>query len=170
MKPSEFKKLIKESVREAIQEELKDILLEAIKSNKQPITESYQPDTRTLNFNTNSIPHQISSTPKVIFQTYTTQDAIRNNLLNFFLTNQTERYLNNQFGANLRAFIFEQISTDNISDLKENIQSLLSQYFVNIKVDKLEVLESPDNNEITVQLYYSIINTGITDQVQISFT
>ena len=65
MKPSEFKKLIKESVREAIQEELKDILLEAIKSNKQPITESYQPDTRTLNFNTNSIPHQISSTPKI---------------------------------------------------------------------------------------------------------
>jgi phage baseplate assembly protein W len=108
--------------------------------------------------------------PNVFFQTYTTQDAIRNNLLNFFLTNQTERYLNNQFGANLRAFIFEQISTDNISDLKENIQSLLSQYFVNIKVDKLEVLESPDNNEITVQLYYSIINTGITDQVQISFT
>lgn len=108
--------------------------------------------------------------PNVFFQTYTTQDAIRNNLLNFFLTNQTERYLNNQFGANLRAFIFEQISSDNISDLKENIQSLISQYFVNIKVDKLEVLESPDNNEITIQLYYTIINTGITDQVQISFT
>ena len=108
--------------------------------------------------------------PNVFFQTYVTQDAIRNNLLNFFLTNQTERYLNNQFGANLRAFVFEQISTDNISDLKENIQSLLSQYFTNIRVDKLDVLESPNNNEITVQLYYSIINTGITDQVQISFT
>jgi len=108
--------------------------------------------------------------PNVFFQTYTTQDAIRNNLLNFFLTNQTERYLNNQFGANLRAFIFEQISSNNISDLKENIQSLISQYFVNIKIDKLEVLESPDTNEITIQLYYTIINTGITDQVQISFT
>ena len=108
--------------------------------------------------------------PNVFFQTYTTQDAIRNNLLNFFLTNQTERYLNNQFGANLRAFVFEQISSDNIGDLKENIQSLIGQYFVNIKVDKLEVLESPDNNEITLQLYYNIINTGITDQVQISFT
>jgi len=108
--------------------------------------------------------------PNVFFQTYTTQDAIRNNLLNFFLTNQTERYLNNQFGANLRAFIFEQISSDNISDLKENIQSLISQYFTNIKIDKLDILENPDNNEITIQLYYSIINTGITDQVQISFT
>ena len=108
--------------------------------------------------------------PGVFRTTYTTKEATKNNLINFFLTNQTERYLNNQFGANLRAFVFEQISTDNISDLKENIQSLLSQYFTNIRVDKLDVLESPDNNEITVQLYYSIINTGITDQVQISFT
>jgi hypothetical protein len=32
MKSSELKKLIKESVREAIQEELKDILLEAVKT------------------------------------------------------------------------------------------------------------------------------------------
>jgi phage baseplate assembly protein W len=108
--------------------------------------------------------------PNVFFQTYITQDAIRNNLLNFFLTNKTERYLNNQFGANLRAFIFEQISSDNISDLKENIQSLLSQYFNNIKIDTLNITENPDNNEITVQLYYTIINTGVSDQVQISFT
>jgi phage baseplate assembly protein W len=108
--------------------------------------------------------------PNVFFQTFTTKDAIRNNLLNFFLTNQTERYLNNQFGANLRAFIFEQISSDNISFLKENIQSLIEQYFINIKIEKLDILEYPDNNEINVQLTYSIINTGITDQVQISFT
>ena len=108
--------------------------------------------------------------PAVFFSTYTTKDVIRNNLLNFFLTNQTERYLNNQFGANLRAFIFEQITSDNLDGLKENIQSLISQYFTNIKVEKLDILQYPDTNEINVQLYYSIINTGITDQVQISFT
>ena len=34
MKPSEFKKIIKESVKEAIQEELKDILLEAVRAPK----------------------------------------------------------------------------------------------------------------------------------------
>lgn len=107
--------------------------------------------------------------PAVFFSTYTTKDAIRNNLLNFFLTNKTERYLNNQFGANLRAFIFEQITSDNLDGLKSNIQSLIAQYFTNIKVEKLDILQSPDTNEIDVQLYYSIINTGITDQVQISF-
>jgi hypothetical protein len=34
MKPTEFKKIIKEAVKEAIHEELKDIILEAVKSPK----------------------------------------------------------------------------------------------------------------------------------------
>jgi len=109
------------------------------------------------------------NSPSVFFSTYLTKDAIRNNLLNFFLTNSSERYLNNQFGANLRAFIFEQISSDNIDFLKENIQSLISQYFLNIRVDKLDILEYPDINEINIQMYYTIVNTGITDQVEINF-
>jgi hypothetical protein len=47
MKSTDFKKLIKEAVREAIQEELKDILLEAVKSPKQVVRESYAPPTQT---------------------------------------------------------------------------------------------------------------------------
>ena len=43
MKSTDFKKIIKEAVREAIQEELKDILLEAVKSSKQVVRESYSP-------------------------------------------------------------------------------------------------------------------------------
>ena len=52
MKSSELKQLIKESVREAIQEELKDILLEAVKTPKvttiaspphQPVVENQVP-------------------------------------------------------------------------------------------------------------------------------
>ena len=108
--------------------------------------------------------------PAVFFSTYATQDAIRNNLLNFFLTNQTERYLNNGFGANLRAFLFEQITSDNIDGIKENIQNLIQLYFPNIKIDKLDILQYPDTNEIQIQMYYSIVDTGITDQVQITFT
>jgi hypothetical protein len=40
MKPSELKSFIKEAVREAIQEELKDILLEAVRAPKTPIVET----------------------------------------------------------------------------------------------------------------------------------
>ena len=48
MKSTDFKKIIKEAVREAIQEELKDILLEAVKSPKQVVRESYNPPPRTV--------------------------------------------------------------------------------------------------------------------------
>jgi len=43
MKQSELKKMIKGAVKEAIQEELKDILLEAVRSPKQQMVESVQP-------------------------------------------------------------------------------------------------------------------------------
>ena len=83
--------------------------------------------------------------------------------------NKNEIYLVPNFGANLRAFIFEQITSGNLDFLKENIQSLIIQYFPNIRVELLNILQSSDTNEINVQLTYSIINTGVTDQVQITF-
>ena len=47
MKLTELKKVLKETVREVIQEELKDILLEAVKSPKvvtqTPVMESFNP-------------------------------------------------------------------------------------------------------------------------------
>jgi len=108
--------------------------------------------------------------PGVFFSTYTTKDAIRNNLLNLFLTNKNERYLNNLFGANLRAFIFEQITNDNLDDLETNIQYMLEQYFNNIKINKITIDKLPDYNEINIQLYYSILNTGIEDDINIIFS
>jgi len=109
------------------------------------------------------------NSPAVFTSTYTTKDAIRNNLLNFFLTNKTERYLTPNFGANLRAFIFEQITNGNIEGLKEDIQSQLSLYFPNVIVASLNIFQNPDDNEITVELKYNVRDTGISDQLQISF-
>jgi hypothetical protein len=48
MKSTDFKKIIKEAVREAIQEELKDILLEAVRAPKAPTHEVYQANPITL--------------------------------------------------------------------------------------------------------------------------
>jgi hypothetical protein len=61
MKIDILKKLIKEAVKEAIHDELKDILLEAVKSNKQPIKES---NDRTLTFNSNNVPKAPIDTKK----------------------------------------------------------------------------------------------------------
>ena len=109
------------------------------------------------------------NSPSVFTSTYQTKDAIRNNLINFFLTNTPERYLNPSFGGNLRKFIFEQISTSNTDSLKEDIQSKITTYFPEVKVRELNVNSYEDNNTIDVEVKYDIINTGIDDEIQISF-
>ena len=108
--------------------------------------------------------------PSVFKSTYTTKDAIRNNLINFLLTNQNERYLNINFGAGLRNFLFEQMTENNFTFLEETIQSQIKTYFPNIKLNTVNIDGNTETNEVNVVLNYSIINTGVTDQAQITFT
>jgi len=109
------------------------------------------------------------SYPAVFKPNYTTKDAIKNNLINYFLTNPGERYLN-PIGGGLRAFIFEQITTDNLDFLEERISSDLKLYFPNVLVGNLEILRQEDFNIITVKLTYNVINTNINDTLEIDFT
>jgi phage baseplate assembly protein W len=101
---------------------------------------------------------------------YTTAESIKNNLINYFLTNPGERPGNPEFGGGLRAFIFEQIIQNNLDYLKEDVANKIKIKFPNIDVDELNVLSSPDNNEVTVQLYYSVTNTSIEDELVLNFT
>ena len=48
----------------------------------------------------------------VFNSTYETKDAIRTNLINYFLTGQGERYLSPSFGTILRNLMFENINQD----------------------------------------------------------
>jgi hypothetical protein len=70
MKLAELKKILKETVREVIQEELKDILLEAVKSPKvvtsTPVMESFTP----------TIPQPSPTTP--IMSSQDKRDAYKN--------------------------------------------------------------------------------------------
>jgi phage baseplate assembly protein W len=105
----------------------------------------------------------------VFTSNYQTRDAIKNNLINYFLTNPGERPGNPEYGGGLRRFIFSQIEQDNLEFLQEDIQNKLSVNFPNIILEKLQVLESPDNNTVTVNITYSIPNTGINDQLELNF-
>ena len=107
--------------------------------------------------------------PSVFRPNYTTKAAIKNNLINYFLTNPGERPLNPEFGGGLRAFIFEQISNNSIQTLNEDITVKLQENFPNVNVDKLEILREDDNNTIIVSLTYSVPNTNIKDNIKIQF-
>ena len=103
--------------------------------------------------------------PAVFISNYQTKDSIKNNLINFFLTNPGERPLNPTFGGGLRAFIFEQIAEDTLDGLKENISFQLENLFPDIIVNSLNVLKNDDYNSVTIQLKYSVANTNINDNL-----
>ncbi len=103
---------------------------------------------------------------------YTTQKSIKNNLINYFLTNPGERPGNPTFGGGLRGFIFEQISSQNLDFLKEDISTKVREQFPNVNLVELTVSEIDgdiDNNTVEVQMFYSVDNTGISDELTLSF-
>jgi|TARA_R110002074_G_scaffold379665_1_gene557984 phage baseplate assembly protein W len=100
---------------------------------------------------------------------FQTKDAIKNNLINFFLTNPGDRYLNPTFGGGLREFIFEQLSNDNITFLQSDIEQKIQQFFPNIIVTSLNIFENADFNSINIELKYEVANTNITDIINIEF-
>jgi len=107
---------------------------------------------------------------KSVFKsTFTTREAVKNNLINWFLTNNGERPLNPGFGGNLRKFIFEQINQGNLEFLQEDLQSQISTFFPSIVISNLDVLSYPDSNQIEVQILYSIKGTNSTDEINITF-
>ncbi len=106
---------------------------------------------------------------EVFTSNFTTAQAIKNNLINYFLTNPGERPGNPAFGGGLRGFIFEQISNNTLEYLKEDVGDKIKVNFPNINLQELSLLEEPDSNEISVQMYYSVINTDINDELTLTF-
>ena len=107
--------------------------------------------------------------PGVFEPNYLTKDAIKNNLINFFLTNPGERIENPLFVAGLRNFIFSQIQTYNLDFIKEDVQTKINDNFNNISVEEINVFRIIDENTIKINITYSVPNTGINDTLELNF-
>jgi len=105
--------------------------------------------------------------PSVFKPNFTTKDAIKYNLINFFLTNPGERPMNPTFGGGIRAFIFQQISENSFDFLKENIQNKISTNFPRVNVQNLEIVVLEENS-IRINFTYNITNSNIEDEIIIT--
>ena len=100
---------------------------------------------------------------------YTTKEAIKNNLINYFLTNPGERPDNPTYGGGLRNFIFTNIDSENLDFLKDDINEKLKSQFPNILIYSVIVTGNFDHNEVQVAIKYAVQNTSITDDLTLSF-
>jgi len=103
----------------------------------------------------------------VFVPTFTTRAQTKANLLNYLLTNKGERVFRPNFGADLRALLFENIIETEIEDLKSIIQTDIGKFFPNVTIKEIQFNNDPDRNEINFTLTYAVINLGVTDNLEI---
>ena len=109
------------------------------------------------------------SGPGVFTPNYLTSQAIKNNIINYFLTNPGEIIFNPTFGGGLRNYIFDQIAENTLDFLKQDVEQKLEKYFPSVVIDSLDVLRNDDDNSITVQLKYSVASSNINDTITFQF-
>lgn len=104
--------------------------------------------------------------PETIFvSTYDSKEAIKSNLVNFFLTGIGERYMNPRFGSSLRNLLFENMTPTSIDLISDNIRESLSLYFPRVLPTDIRLIPEPDQNLITFQMKYRIDETDISDEL-----
>jgi len=109
------------------------------------------------------------SSNSVFNTTYSTQDALKSNLINYFLTGTSERFLNPNLGAGLRALLFDQMTEDKKDEIKTVIRSGVAQWFPNINIQNLQVVEDLNSQTITISIRYNVRLTNIQDELSINF-
>lgn len=110
------------------------------------------------------------SSRSVFELTYQTKDAIKVNLLNYFLTGKGERFLNPTFGNGLQNLLFEQMTQDKIISIENTIRNEVGLYFPKVKVESIGIESYPDSNLVAFRMTYSIKGTGIEDSISLELT
>ena len=100
--------------------------------------------------------------------TFTTQDAVKSNLLNFLLTGKRERVLNPGFGSGLREAMFAPMTEDLRQDITDLIIGGVRSFFPNVQINSLNIEFNQEASTAIINLNYSVINTNIEDEIQIN--
>ena len=103
----------------------------------------------------------------VFNSTYTTRNVIKNNLINWLLTNKGERIMNPNFGANLRDLIFEGLDDITSGALEARIRDNIAVEFPEVIVENISFNNDPDKGIINFILVYNVKNTEESDELNI---
>ena len=107
---------------------------------------------------------------KAVFnQTFQTSEAIKTNLINYFLTARGERYLNPLFGNELQNLLFENLNQDTIRRVDSLVGEDLSIFFPRVIPIDISTVGDPDTGTIQFSIKYKVSETNIEDEVVINF-
>lgn len=86
------------------------------------------------------------------------EDAVKRSIKNIILTNHYERPFMPLFGANLRKYLFENITTITLETMKSDIVSALNNYEPRANIIDVVVSAQDDTNSVHIAVIFSLIN------------
>jgi len=86
-------------------------------------------------------------------------DAVKRAVRNLILTNFYERPYNAEFGGNIRAMLFENITPITESQIYGNIKRAIENFEPRVEINDIRVQSDPDRNGVDVTIVFTVINS-----------
>ena len=108
-------------------------------------------------------------------QSKTLFEQVKSNIRNLILTNLGERIFQPELGSNVQSIIFENITNDLISDVRDKVEEAvreaISQWLPYVILNEVNVFQDENNpNKVFLQIEYSIsIAPNSLDQITFTF-
>tara|TARA_R100000315_G_C5084139_1_gene48621 strand:- start:36 stop:458 length:423 start_codon:yes stop_codon:yes gene_type:complete len=128
-----------------------------------------------LNTNVDTVEEFIGFKIPVTFETenrsVTTLESTRTNLTNLLFTEKGERLFQPNLGVNLRKHLFNQITSESVIGLQEDIIEQIAIWLPFLQTEDVIVNPNPDNNTLNVEIKYTFKSTPeLTDSVQVNIS
>ena len=108
-------------------------------------------------------------------QSKTLFEQVKSNIRNLILTNLGEIIFQPELGSNVQSIIFENITNDLISDVRDKVEEAvreaISQWLPYVILNEVNVFQDENNqNKVFVQIEYSItLDPNTLDQITFTF-
>lgn len=89
---------------------------------------------------------------------YTDANSVKKALKNLILTDKYERLFRPDIGCGIRALLFENLTGNTLSVLKDTIKEVIEKYEPRVAIQQIELIGLPDNNAVTINLIFAIRN------------
>ena len=92
---------------------------------------------------------------------YTTLDQAKTNIVNLLLTHKGERFMQPDFGTNLRRFLFQPNTSSTAQQIQNEISTAIKFWLPYVNLENISVdrsVENIDQYRINVALTFSVTN------------
>lgn len=99
---------------------------------------------------------------------YSNEQAVKRSVRNILSTDYTERLFNPNFGANLKRFLFEDISQITANLIKESIKESIEKFEKRARVTDVLVIPNDYNNSYEVSVFFEVINSSNPQNISLT--